>query len=217
MRGGWWTSAFQGWEFKLFTCAHVEWLLFCQVIPQRAMTQTLCLPSRHIDFCLGRCRGNRLFSHGFVLSSTPASDWSQNSRTTAQHGMNFTQGFFIFFFPASSCSPTIFHRDNISHWTGNLYLKIPNDMSCSEEAFLCLKCGQLCSLNEGFMPFFFGEHFTDITGWFNTCCRAQKKIFFFFFMATRCQSTVMWEYPMRTIEPTAATEAEPDFSAQQKD
>lgn len=38
----------------------------------------------------------------------------------------------------------------------------------------------LCSSwNEGFMPFFLGEQFTDITGWFNTCHRAQKNPVFF--------------------------------------
>lgn len=142
-----------GWEFKLSICARVERLVFYRVILQRAMTQTLCLPSSDTDFYVGKCKGNRLFSHGFVLSSPPASDWSQNSSATAQYGMSFTQGLFFFSFPvASSCSLTIFHRDNISHWTGNLSLEIPNDMSCSggnihvPEVWPATLCS---SLNEG--------------------------------------------------------------------
>lgn len=48
-----------------------------------------------------------------------------------QHNMEWTllRNFFSFCV-VSSCSLTIFHRDNISHWTGNLSLKIPSDMSC---------------------------------------------------------------------------------------
>lgn len=199
------STRFQDWEFKFFTCTRRERLLFYLVILQTAMTQTLCLPSRSVR--LPRLLSWKVrFSDGFVLSSAPGSGLSPNSSASKKHGINITQFFFCFLM-----FPNHFPQDSISPWTGNLSLKIPNNVSCLGQT---LKSGRLHFAAHEVKAYSIFLRRTNY--WHNRLVQymleSSQEPRIFCFVATRCQSMVRWAYRMKTMEATAAAGAGPDPS-----
>lgn len=143
------------------------------------------------DFYLGKCGSQMaLFCPQLQAVACPQTQVPQKSMELTL--LNFFFCFLMF--------PNHFPQDSISPWTGNLSLKIPNNVSCLGQT---LKSGRLHFAAHEVKAYSIFLRRTNY--WHNRLVQymleSPQEPHIFCFVATRCQSMVRWGIAWRLWKP----------------